>query len=103
MANRYGVRDRSGEAFRVFARPVAAYEARPDADSRRRRFFCRRTGCLAACLGGRLMEIHGAGEYGVTERRIGRFPLIAGAMASVVAGFPFSIRVGAGVFIGAVL
>jgi uncharacterized oligopeptide transporter (OPT) family protein len=49
------------------------------------------------------METSGAAQYELTERRIGRLTLIAGGVASVGAGFFFSIRVGAGVFIGAVL
>ena len=49
------------------------------------------------------METGGAAQYELTERRIARFTLIVGGLASVGASFLFSIRVGAGVFIGALL
>ena len=49
------------------------------------------------------MEAAGAMQYKLTERRIARFTLIVGGMASVGAGSLFSIRIGAGVLIGALL
>jgi small-conductance mechanosensitive channel len=49
------------------------------------------------------METAGAAQYELTERRIARFTLIVGGLASVGAGFLFSIRIGAGVLIGALL
>jgi small-conductance mechanosensitive channel len=49
------------------------------------------------------MDTAGAAQYELTERRIARFTLIVGGLASVGAGFLFSIRVGAGVLVGALL
>jgi small-conductance mechanosensitive channel len=49
------------------------------------------------------METAGAPQYELTERRIARFTLIVGAIASVGAGLLFSVRVGAGVLVGALL
>jgi small-conductance mechanosensitive channel len=49
------------------------------------------------------METAGAVQYELTERRIARFTLIMGGLVSVGAGFLFSIRIGAGVLVGAVL
>jgi small-conductance mechanosensitive channel len=49
------------------------------------------------------METADAAQYELTERRIARFTLIVGGLASVGAGFLFSIRVGAGVLVGALL
>jgi small-conductance mechanosensitive channel len=49
------------------------------------------------------METSGAAQYELTERRIARFTLMVGGLASVGASLLFSIRVGAGVLIGAVL
>jgi small-conductance mechanosensitive channel len=49
------------------------------------------------------METAGAAQYELTERRIARLTLIVGGLASVGASFLFSIRVGAGVLVGAVL
>jgi small-conductance mechanosensitive channel len=49
------------------------------------------------------MVTAGAAQYELTERRIARFTLIMGGLVSVGAGFLFSIRIGAGVLVGAVL
>jgi hypothetical protein len=49
------------------------------------------------------MEMAGAAQYELTERRIARITLIVGGLASVGAGILFSVRVGAGVLIGALL
>jgi small-conductance mechanosensitive channel len=49
------------------------------------------------------METADAAQYELTERRIARFTLIVGGLASGGASFLFSIRVGAGVLIGALL
>ena len=49
------------------------------------------------------METAGAAQYELTERRIARITLIVGGMASIGASFLFSIRVGVGVLVGAVL
>jgi small-conductance mechanosensitive channel len=49
------------------------------------------------------MEKVDAAPYALTERRIARLTLVLGAIASVGACFLFSIRVGAGVLIGALL
>jgi small-conductance mechanosensitive channel len=49
------------------------------------------------------METVEVAPYALTERRIARLTLLLGAVASVGAYFLFSIRVGAGVFIGALL
>jgi hypothetical protein len=49
------------------------------------------------------METAGAAQYEVTERRIARLTLIVGAVAAAGASYRFSIRVGAGVLIGAIL
>jgi small-conductance mechanosensitive channel len=49
------------------------------------------------------METPGAAQYELTERRIARLTLIVGGLAAVGAGFLYSIRIGAGVLIGAVL
>jgi len=49
------------------------------------------------------MDTSGASQYELTERRIARLTLIVGGFAAVGAGFLFSIRIGGGVLIGAVL
>jgi small-conductance mechanosensitive channel len=49
------------------------------------------------------METPSAAPYEVTERRIARLTLIVGALASAGASYRFSIRIGAGVLIGAIL
>jgi hypothetical protein len=49
------------------------------------------------------METSGTAQYELTERRIARFTLVVGGLASVGASFIFSMRVGVGVLIGAVL
>jgi small-conductance mechanosensitive channel len=49
------------------------------------------------------METPGAAQYELTEQRIARLTLIVGVLASSGASFLFSIRVGAGVLIGALL
>jgi small-conductance mechanosensitive channel len=50
-----------------------------------------------------MMEPAGAAQYELTERRISRLTLAVGVLASVGAGFRFSIRIGIGVLIGALL
>jgi hypothetical protein len=49
------------------------------------------------------MESADAAQSELTERRIARFTLIAGALASAGASYLFSIRTGAGVLIGSLL
>ena len=49
------------------------------------------------------METADAAQYELTERRIAWLTLIVGALAAVGASFLFTIRIGAGVLIGAVL
>ncbi|HTC62314.1 MAG TPA: ATP synthase subunit I [Candidatus Saccharimonadales bacterium] len=49
------------------------------------------------------METTDAAQYELTERRIARLTLIFGAVAAAGAIFLYSIRVGGGVLIGAVL
>jgi hypothetical protein len=49
------------------------------------------------------MEMAGAPQYELTERRIARLTLIVGTAASLGAGFLYSWRTAAGVFIGALL
>jgi small-conductance mechanosensitive channel len=49
------------------------------------------------------METDDAAPYAVTERRIARLTLLLGGIACAAAYFLFSIRVGAGVLIGALL
>ena len=49
------------------------------------------------------MEMIDVAPYVLTERRIARLTLLLGATAAAGASFLFSIRVGAGVLIGAVL
>ncbi|HEX3376724.1 MAG TPA: ATP synthase subunit I [Candidatus Acidoferrales bacterium] len=49
------------------------------------------------------METSEAAQYELTERRIAWLTLVVGAMAAVGASFLFTIRIGAGVLIGAVL
>lgn len=49
------------------------------------------------------METTDAAQYELTERRIARLTLIAGALAAVGASFLFTVRIGAGVLIGALL
>ncbi len=49
------------------------------------------------------METVDAAPYALTERRIARLTLVLGGIASGGACFLFSIRVGAGVLIGALL
>ena len=51
----------------------------------------------------RLMEMAGTAQYELTERRIARLTLALGAASSIAAAFRFSIRVGSGVMIGALL
>jgi small-conductance mechanosensitive channel len=50
-----------------------------------------------------MMEATGAAQYALTERRIARLTLFLGGVASVGASFLFSIRVGTGILIGALL
>jgi small-conductance mechanosensitive channel len=49
------------------------------------------------------METADAAQYELTERRIAWLTLVVGALAAAGASYLFSIRVGAGVLIGAVL
>jgi hypothetical protein len=49
------------------------------------------------------MEMVGEPQYELTERRIARLTLLVGAAASLGAGFLYTWRMGAGVFIGALL
>jgi small-conductance mechanosensitive channel len=49
------------------------------------------------------METADAAQYELTERRIAWLTLVVGALAAVGASFLFTIRIGAGVLIGAVL
>jgi len=49
------------------------------------------------------METEGAAQYELTERRIARLTLIVGALASAGACAVYSLRIGAGVLVGAVL
>ena len=49
------------------------------------------------------MEMIDVAPYALTERRIARLTLVLGGIASVSAGFLFSVKVGAGVLIGALL
>ena len=49
------------------------------------------------------METAEAEQYELTERRIARLTLVVGVLAAAGAAFVYSIRVGAGVLIGAVL
>jgi small-conductance mechanosensitive channel len=49
------------------------------------------------------MEAANTVQSELTERRIAQYTLLLGCAGSVVASFIFSIRVGAGLFIGAVL
>jgi small-conductance mechanosensitive channel len=49
------------------------------------------------------MEMAGEAQYELTERRIARLTVMLGAAASVAACFLYSIRVGAGLLIGALL
>jgi len=49
------------------------------------------------------METVDVAPYALTERRIARLTLVLGGLASVGACFLFSIRVGAGILIGALL
>jgi hypothetical protein len=49
------------------------------------------------------METAETKQYALTERRIAHLTLILGGLASVAAAFVYSIRVGAGVLIGAIL
>lgn len=49
------------------------------------------------------METVDVAPYALTERRIARLTLVLGGIASVGACFLFSIRVGAGILIGALL
>jgi small-conductance mechanosensitive channel len=50
-----------------------------------------------------MMESDDAAQYELTERRIARLTLALGGAASVAAGIFFSVRAGAGVFVGALL
>jgi small-conductance mechanosensitive channel len=49
------------------------------------------------------MEMIGAPQYELTERRIGRLTLIVGVAAFAGTSFLYSFRIGAGVLIGALL
>ncbi len=49
------------------------------------------------------MDAADAAQYELTERRIARFTLIVGALASAGASYLFSIRTGTGVLVGSVL
>jgi small-conductance mechanosensitive channel len=49
------------------------------------------------------METADAAQYELTERRIAQLTLIVGVLAAVGASFLFTMRVGAGVLVGAVL
>ncbi len=49
------------------------------------------------------MEAADALQSTLTERRIARYTLVIGCASSVVASFLFSVRVGAGLLIGALL
>jgi small-conductance mechanosensitive channel len=49
------------------------------------------------------METVDVAPYALTERRIARLTLLLGGIASIGASFLFSIRVGAGILIGALL
>ena len=49
------------------------------------------------------METPDSAHYQITERRISKLTLILGAVASVCACLLFSFRIGAGVWIGAML
>jgi hypothetical protein len=49
------------------------------------------------------MEMAGAPQYELTERRIARLTLAVGVAASAGAGYLYSWRIAAGVFIGALL
>jgi small-conductance mechanosensitive channel len=49
------------------------------------------------------MEAADTSQSELTERRIAQYTLVLGCAASVVASFLFSIRVGAGLLIGALL
>jgi hypothetical protein len=49
------------------------------------------------------MEMVDVAPYALTERRIARLTLALGAIAATGASFLFSIRIGAGVLIGALL
>jgi small-conductance mechanosensitive channel len=49
------------------------------------------------------METDGAAQYELTERRIARLTLLIGFLASVAAGFLYSVRIGFGVLVGAIL
>jgi hypothetical protein len=57
------------------------------------------------CVGstGAVMETVDVTAYALTERRIARLTLVLGGVASIGACFLFSIRVGAGILIGALL
>jgi small-conductance mechanosensitive channel len=50
-----------------------------------------------------MMETAGRAQSELTERRIAQYTLAIGFVAAVVASFLYSIRVGAGLLIGAVL
>src|ERR1700676_4226592 len=82
---------------------MAAYKTDRDADPGLPRILRRRARCPAAGFAGRLMETSDAAQYELTERRIAWLTLIVGALAAVGASFLFTIRIGAGVLIGAVL
>jgi small-conductance mechanosensitive channel len=49
------------------------------------------------------METAGVAQHELTERRIAQFTLVLGCAAAVAASFLYSIRVGAGILIGALL
>jgi small-conductance mechanosensitive channel len=49
------------------------------------------------------METVDTAPYALTERRIARLTLVLGGMAAAAACFLFSVRVGAGVLVGALL
>lgn len=49
------------------------------------------------------METDGAAQYELTERRIARLTLLIGFLASAAAAFLYSVRIGFGVLVGAIL
>jgi small-conductance mechanosensitive channel len=49
------------------------------------------------------MEVEGTAQSKLTERRIGQYTLVLGCAASVIASYHFSLRMGAGLLIGALL
>jgi|SRR5580693_8881951 small-conductance mechanosensitive channel len=49
------------------------------------------------------MEEDSTAQSNLTERRIGQYTLVLGGAASVIASYYFSLRVGAGLLIGALI